>query len=56
MIQVAEGVPTSRAALELARDAGIEVPITEQVVAVLFEDKPPRKAMMDLMARDPRPE
>ena len=56
MNQVAEGVPTSRAAKEIARGAGIEVPITEQVVAVLFEDKPPREAMMDLMARVPRPE
>jgi len=56
MTQVAEGVPTSTAAREIAREAGIEVPITEQVAAVLFEDKPPREAMMDLMARVPRPE
>jgi glycerol-3-phosphate dehydrogenase (NAD(P)+) len=56
MDQVAEGVPTSRAALEMARELDIDVPITEQVVAVLFEDKPPREAMLDLMARQPRPE
>ena len=51
--QVAEGVETSRVALELARDARVAVPITEQVVAVLFERKTPQAALEDLMARDP---
>lgn len=56
MTQVAEGVPTSKAAVELARERGIDVPIMEQVVAVLFEGKQPRKALLDLLARDPRRE
>jgi len=56
MTQVAEGVPTSRVALELARDRNVEVPIIEQVTAVLFESKSPRDALLDLLARDPRRE
>ena len=56
MTQVAEGVPASRVALELARERDVEVPIIEQVVAVLFEGKSPRAALMDLLARDPRRE
>jgi glycerol-3-phosphate dehydrogenase (NAD(P)+) len=56
MTQVAEGVPTSRVALELARDRKVEVPIIEQVTAVLFENKSPRDALLDLLARDPRRE
>jgi glycerol-3-phosphate dehydrogenase (NAD(P)+) len=56
MTQVAEGVPTSRVALELARERNVEVPIIEQVTAVLFENKSPRDALLDLLARDPRRE
>jgi len=56
MTQVAEGVPTSRVALELARERNVEVPIIEQVTAVLFEDKSPRDALLDLLARDARRE
>ncbi len=53
LAQVAEGVPTAPAALEMARARGVPVPITEQVVAVLFTGKSPRAALRDLMARDP---
>jgi glycerol-3-phosphate dehydrogenase (NAD(P)+) len=56
MTQVAEGVPTSRVALELARERNVEVPIIEQVTAVLFDQKSPRDALLDLLARDPRRE
>jgi glycerol-3-phosphate dehydrogenase (NAD(P)+) len=56
MTQVAEGVATSRAALELARSRRVDVPIIEQVVAILHEGKPPRDALLDLLTRDPRPE
>lgn len=54
--QVAEGVPTTEAACRLARDLGIEVPIAEQLRQVLFEGKPPRRAVSDLMARAPTSE
>ena len=56
MDQVAEGVWTTRAALELARRSGVEMPITEAVHAVLFEGKPLERAVHELMARPPRPE
>ena len=49
--QVAEGVGTARSALELARRHGVEVPITEEVCAVLFEGKSPREAVEELMMR-----
>lgn len=51
MKMVAEGVKTSKAAYELAKKHGIEMPITEQVYRVLYEDKPPMDAVMDLMTR-----
>ena len=56
MEQVAEGIWTCRAALELARELGVDVPITEQVVAVVHESLDPRQAVQTLMARDPKPE
>jgi glycerol-3-phosphate dehydrogenase (NAD(P)+) len=56
MAQVAEGVWNCTTARELARDAGIDVPITDEVHAVVHEGKDPRTAVQDLLARDPRPE
>ncbi len=50
--EVAEGVGSSRAILELARRQGVEMPIIEQMVAVMFEGKSPQQAMFDLMTRD----
>lgn len=49
---VAEGVATTRAALEMARKLNIELPITEQVYAALFEQKSPQQAVADLMLRE----
>ncbi len=56
MVQVAEGVPTTRAALTLGRKHGVELPIAEQVAQVLFEGKSVRQAYADLMGREPKPE
>jgi glycerol-3-phosphate dehydrogenase (NAD(P)+) len=53
---VAEGAPTARAALELARDLGVEMPITEQIFQVLYEGKDVREAVQSLMLRDPKHE
>jgi glycerol-3-phosphate dehydrogenase (NAD(P)+) len=53
---VAEGVYTARAAVRLAARAGIELPISTQVHQLLFEGKPPRQAITDLMERTPKPE
>ncbi|PYO64896.1 MAG: glycerol-3-phosphate dehydrogenase [Gemmatimonadetes bacterium] len=49
---VAEGVNTARAAVELGRRHGVELPIAEQVAEVLFRGKAPRQAIADLMERD----
>jgi len=48
---VAEGVNTARTAVELAKREGVELPIATEVERVLFEDKPPRQAIADLMER-----
>jgi glycerol-3-phosphate dehydrogenase (NAD(P)+) len=49
--QVAEGVLTTRAALGLARQQGIEMPIAEQMEQILDEGKDPREAIKALMLR-----
>jgi glycerol-3-phosphate dehydrogenase (NAD(P)+) len=49
--KVAEGVLTTRAALDLARENGIEMPITEQMELILEEGKDPREAIRELMLR-----
>ncbi len=49
---VAEGVNTARAALALGARHQVVLPITEQVAAVLFQDKAPRQAVRDLMERE----
>ena len=46
-----EGVNAARAALELARRAGVELPVTAQIAAVLFDEKPVGQAVADLMER-----
>jgi glycerol-3-phosphate dehydrogenase (NAD(P)+) len=51
-----EGVRTTRSTRDLAHRHGIEMPIVEQVFAVLFEGRDPRQAVEDLMLRDPKPE
>jgi glycerol-3-phosphate dehydrogenase (NAD(P)+) len=56
MDTVAEGVETARAALGLARRHDVEMPITEQVHAVLFEGTTAREALEILMLREPKPE
>ncbi|HEX8633897.1 MAG TPA: NAD(P)H-dependent glycerol-3-phosphate dehydrogenase [Pyrinomonadaceae bacterium] len=56
MHEVAEGVRTARAVKLLADSRQIEMPITEQVHAVLYEGKSVRDAAGDLMARPPRGE
>ena len=49
--KVAEGVLTTRAALGLARQHGIEMPITEQMELILDEGKDPHEAIRNLMLR-----
>lgn len=51
MTQVAEGVDTCRAAHELSRKAGVEMPIAEAMYEILYRGKPVRAAIRDLMDR-----
>lgn len=52
MEMVAEGVKTTRSAMAMAQKTGVEMPILEQVYLMLYEDKPCRDAVNDLLARD----
>jgi glycerol-3-phosphate dehydrogenase (NAD(P)+) len=56
MEQVAEGVSTCKLALDVARKLGIDVPITEQINAVIHEGRDPKQAVIALMSRDPKVE
>jgi len=53
---VAEGVITAQSALALAQRAGVEMPIVEAVHRTLFEGYEARRAILDLMGRELRPE
>src|SRR6266550_4050376 len=53
---VAEGVFTTKAAVGLARKKGVEMPITEQMYAILEDGKPPQQAIEELMTRAAKPE
>jgi len=48
---VAEGVLTTNAAVDLAYKLKVEMPITEQMHAILHDGKPPRDAIRELMTR-----
>ena len=54
--QVVEGVYSAKAAKQMAQKYGAETPIIDQVCAILFEGKPAREAVSDLMLRDKKME
>jgi glycerol-3-phosphate dehydrogenase (NAD(P)+) len=54
--KVAEGVRSTAAALGLAARYAVEMPITEQMDAILHRNKPPQEAIRELMARPGREE
>ncbi|MHB8922800.1 MAG: NAD(P)H-dependent glycerol-3-phosphate dehydrogenase [Thermoleophilia bacterium] len=56
MGMVAEGITSARSVLELGRREGVEMPITEQVCAVIYDGKDVRQAVIELMTRAPREE
>jgi glycerol-3-phosphate dehydrogenase (NAD(P)+) len=56
MKMVAEGIPTSLSAWQCAKKLGIDAPITNELHAVLYENKAPHDAMWELLGRPPRPE
>ena len=45
------GVRNTRSVRDLARSVGVEMPITEQMYLLLYEDKSPRQVVIDLMMR-----
>jgi glycerol-3-phosphate dehydrogenase (NAD(P)+) len=51
MKMVAEGIGTAGAILALARETGVELPITEQVSAILHQGRSPREAIRSIMER-----
>jgi glycerol-3-phosphate dehydrogenase (NAD(P)+) len=53
---VAEGVPCARAVRELARELGVDMPITNAVAGVLFDGDNAAAMVTRLLARDPRDE
>ncbi len=53
---VAEGVHTAREVDAIARARAIDMPITREVCAVLFEGRAPAEAVAQLLARDPKAE
>ena len=56
MVMVAEGVKTTQSANDLSKNYNVEMPITREVYKVLFEGKKPKKAVYDLMTRNPKVE
>jgi len=56
MVMVAEGVATTRSVHDLSRKHNVELPITEGVYGILFEDKDPIITTSDLMTRDAKGE
>ncbi|MBI5404303.1 MAG: NAD(P)H-dependent glycerol-3-phosphate dehydrogenase [Ignavibacteriae bacterium] len=56
MKMVAEGVATTKSAFELSKRHKIDMPIVEEVYAILFEDRSPHQATKNLMMRNLKPE
>jgi len=56
MAMVSEGVKTTQSAYALSKKYSVAMPITTEIHEVLFNDKDPRKAVMDLMTRDAKSE
>lgn len=54
--QVAEGVPTTRAAYALAERLSVPMPIVDEIYSILFHNKPPKEVVTALMAREPKDE
>ncbi|MEZ4320970.1 MAG: NAD(P)H-dependent glycerol-3-phosphate dehydrogenase [Myxococcota bacterium] len=54
--EVAEGVITAKTARALAASIDVEMPITEQIYDLLYEGKPAKQALVELMGRERRAE
>lgn len=56
MVEVAEGVSTTLAVIELSVRFSVPMPITQEVYEILYNGKSPQSGMQDLMTREPKPE
>ena len=56
MNEVAEGVKTAKSAYMLSQREGVDMPITQEVYSMLYENKSPRLVLRDLMERSPKRE
>jgi glycerol-3-phosphate dehydrogenase (NAD(P)+) len=56
MRMVAEGIDTTKAACQMARQYGVEMPIAAEMYQVLFEGKDPHQAMRSFFTRHPKRE
>ncbi|MEU4079268.1 MULTISPECIES: NAD(P)H-dependent glycerol-3-phosphate dehydrogenase [Streptomyces] len=54
--QTAEGVKSCESVLDLGRRHGVDMPITETVVSIVHDGKPPIVALKELMSRSAKPE
>ena len=52
MKMVAEGIKTTKSASDLSEKMNVEMPITEQTYNILYHDKDPKEAVIELMGRD----
>lgn len=53
---VVEGIPTTKSVYELSKDLDIELPITNEIYSVIYENKDPRDSVSDLMNRQRKSE
>ena len=56
MGMIVEGVATTKSAYELSETLNVEMPITETIYAVLYQDKDVKEAIQDIMIRDRKSE
>ena len=56
MVMVAEGVRTTRAAVDMGKKMGADLPIISSVYGVLYDNIDPREAINQLMNRPPQQE
>lgn len=54
--QAVEGIKSAKAAYELSKQHDIDMPIVDQVYEIIYLDKDPQQAVMDLLKRDQREE
>lgn len=54
--QVVEGIPNTLSTYQLARKLGVRTPLTDAVYDIIYNGKPARTALQELMARDLRKE